>query len=139
MSIARYINAGRESQRLAEERARQLLLSILPEDLGREFQASGTIMVSGERNTYVLSLNSQTEIRNKTTGQPFAYSCLQLSVPAPTYDRMVAEYLLITNDEERYWQAANIFPYLRAFVRAIMVVLTLALVIMIDLALIYLL
>jgi hypothetical protein len=139
MSIARYINAGRESQRLAEERAQQLLLSILPEDLGREFQASGTIMVASERNTYILSLTSQTEIRNRTTGKPFAHACLDLSVTAPACDRMVAEYLLITNDEELYWQAANIFPHLQGFVRAIMVVLTFALVILIDIALIYLL
>src|SRR5215475_13047366 len=109
MSIVRYINAARESQRLAEECARQLLLSILPEDLGREFRASGSITVTGDRNTYILSLTSQTEIRNKTTGQPFAHACLQLSLPAPQYDRVVAEYLLITNNEDLYWQAANIF------------------------------
>ena len=38
-----------------------------------------------------------------------AYACLQLSIPAPTYDRMVAEYLLIRNAEDIYWKTANIF------------------------------
>ena len=38
-----------------------------------------------------------------------AYACMQLSIPAPTYDRMAAEYLLLRNAEETYWQTANIF------------------------------
>jgi len=138
MSIVRYINAARESQRLAEECARQLLLSILPEDLGREFRASGSITVTGDRNTYILSLTSQTEIRNKTTGQPFAHACLQLSLPAPQYDRVVAEYLLITNNEDLYWQAANIFPELQNFTQAILALLTFALFMIIVMGLVHL-
>ncbi len=64
---------------------------------------------SGKRGTYVISPYSQTEIRDSTTGRCVAYACLQLSIPAPTYDRMVAEYLLIRNAEDVYWKTANIF------------------------------
>ena len=35
---------------------------------------------------------------------------MQLSVPAPVYDRIIAEYVLIRNDEDLYWHTANIFP-----------------------------
>ena len=57
----------------------------------------------------MISPYSQTEIRDSTTGRCVAYACLQLSIPAPTYDRMVAEYLLIRNAEDVYWKTANIF------------------------------
>lgn len=38
-----------------------------------------------------------------------AYACLQLSVTAPSYDRVVAEYLLLKNAEDAYWKTANVF------------------------------
>ncbi len=33
--------------------------------------------------------------------------CLQLSVPAPPHDRVIAEYMLIRNDEDLYWRTAH--------------------------------
>src|SRR5437667_304049 len=65
--------------------------------------------ISGKRGNYVISPYSQTEIRDASSGRCVAYACLQLSIPAPTYDRMVAEYLLIKNAEDVYWKTANIF------------------------------
>jgi hypothetical protein len=35
---------------------------------------------------------------------------LQLTVPAPVHDRIIAECMLIRNDENLYWRTANIFP-----------------------------
>src|SRR5207302_6203956 len=93
----------------AKDKARQLLRSILPEDAWTELEERGVIQYSGKRGTYVISPYSQTEIRDSTTGRCVAYACLQLSIPAPTYDRMVAEYLLIRNAEDVYWKTANIF------------------------------
>ncbi len=93
----------------AKDKARQLLRSILPDSAWSELEEKGIIQLAGKRGTYVISPYSQTEIRDCVSGRCVAYACLQLSIPAPTYDRMVAEYLLIRNSEDLYWKTANIF------------------------------
>src|SRR5689334_24639759 len=93
----------------AKDKARQLLHSVLPENQWGELQDKGVFQLSGKRGNYVISPYSQTEIRDASSGRCVAYACLQLSIPAPTYDRMVAEYLLIKNAEDVYWKTANIF------------------------------
>jgi len=93
----------------AKDKARQLLRSILPDHAWAELEERGVIEFTGKRGTYVISPYSQTEIRDSISGRCMAYACLQLSIPAPTYDRMVAEYLLIRNAEDVYWKTANIF------------------------------
>jgi hypothetical protein len=93
----------------AKDKARQLLRSILPDRSWSELEEKGVIQIEGKRGNYVISPYSQTEIRDNVSGRCVAYACLQLSIPAPTYDRMVAEYLLIKNAEDVYWKTANIF------------------------------
>jgi len=93
----------------AKDKARQLLRYVLPESSWAELEERGVIQFTGKRGTYVISPYSQTEIRDSSSGKCVAYACLQLSIPAPTYDRMVAEYLLIRNAEDVYWKTANIF------------------------------
>ena len=93
----------------AKDKARQLLRSILPEEVWTEFEDKEIIKISGKRGVYVISAYSQTEIRDLGSGRCITYACLQLSIPAPTYDRMVAEYLLVKNAEDVYWKTANIF------------------------------
>lgn len=93
----------------AKENARQLLRSILPKRSRLELEDKGIIQIEGRRGNYVISPYSQTEIRDLKSGRCVAYACMQLSIPAPTYDRMVAEYLLIKNAEDVYWKTANIF------------------------------
>jgi hypothetical protein len=93
----------------AKDKARQLLRSILPDTAWLELEEKGIIKLEGKRASYVISPYSQTEIRDCSSGRCVAYACLQLSIPAPTYDRMVAEYLLIKNAEDVYWKTANIF------------------------------
>lgn len=94
----------------ASEKARRLLKSILPERSWLEFEKKGTFKITGRRGIYIISV-FQTEIRDLDNKRRLAHACLQLSIPAPTVDRMVAEYLLIKNDEDLYWNEANIFPY----------------------------
>ena len=93
----------------AKDKARQLLRQVLPEHSWSEMEEKGVIQYAGKKGTYVISPYSQTEIRDPNSGRCMAYACLQLSIPAPTYDRMVAEYLLIKNAEDVYWKTANIF------------------------------
>ena len=93
----------------AKDKARMLLRQILPEHSWHDLEEKGIIQIPGKRGLYVISPYSQTEIRDLESGRCVAYACLQLSIPAPTYDRMVAEYLLIKNAEDIYWKTANIF------------------------------
>jgi hypothetical protein len=104
-----FSNPTQDDYERAKDKARQLLRSILPENSWMEMEEKGVIEFTGKRGTYVISPYSQTEIRDSTSGRCVAYACLQLSIPAPTYDRMVAEYLLIRNAEDVYWKTANIF------------------------------
>jgi len=102
----------RERQECAREKARQLLRQILPKSSWEETE-NGSIIVEivGKRGIYRISPYSQTEIRDISSRRCVAYTCLQLSIPAPAYDRMIAEYLLIKNTESVYWKTANIFPH----------------------------
>lgn len=93
----------------AKEKARQLLREIVSESEWRQFEDKGVIRVAGKRGDYLIDPHSQTEIRERHNGRRIGYACLQLSIPVPTYDRMVAEYLLIKNAEDAYWKTANIF------------------------------
>jgi hypothetical protein len=104
-----FSNPTQDDYERAKDKARQLLRYILPDNAWSEMEEKGVIEYTGKRGTYVISPYSQTEIRDTSTGRCVAYACLQLSIPAPTYDRMVAEYLLIRNAEDVYWKTANIF------------------------------
>lgn len=93
----------------SKEKALELLRTVLPESAWMEFTEKAIITLTGKRGHYTISPYSQTEVRNLKSGRCLAYTCMQLSIPAPTYDRMVAEYILIKNAEEVYWKTANIF------------------------------
>lgn len=93
----------------SKEKARELAQSIFPTDEWKNFEEKGIVCITGKRGSYIISPYSQTEIRDLQSGQCTAYACMQLTVPAPTCDRMIAEYLLIKNAEDVYWKTANIF------------------------------
>ena len=76
----------------AKEKARQLLHQVLPENAWSELEEKGVIRLTGKRGSYVISPYSQTEIRDAASGRCVAYACLQLSIPAPTYDRICLLY-----------------------------------------------
>src|SRR5262249_20747 len=100
---------GLYSRSSAEENALLLMKSVLPEEQWAGLEKNGVIVFNGQRNLYVLSPTSQTEIHDKENGRLLARACLQLSVPAPGADRVIAEYLILKNDEDLYWRTANIF------------------------------
>jgi hypothetical protein len=96
-----------------EVKARQLLCDVLPKRALQEFLEKDYFHVEGKVGVYRISRDSQTEIYRN--GRLAASGCLQLTVFAPTYDRMLAEYLVLKNDERLYWTKANIFPVKRFF------------------------
>jgi len=93
----------------AKDKARQLLKYILPKNSWKELEETGVFQITGKQGIYFISSPHQTEIRDLKSGRIVAYACLQMTIPAPIYDRMVAEYLLIKNNEDVYWKTANIF------------------------------
>jgi hypothetical protein len=99
-------------EQLAEAKAGNLLRRILSETQWDGFSDTGTLEIPGCRGIYRISTNDLTHILDAQTRRLCARSCLQLTVPAPVNDRIIAEYLLIHNDEDLYWRTANIFPTL---------------------------
>jgi hypothetical protein len=95
-------------QNPARLKALKLLCEILPPPAREEFLACGYFQVQGDRMAYRIFRNSQTEIY--LNGSLYARACLQLTIPAPSCDRMIAEYLILRNDEALYWRKANIEP-----------------------------
>ena len=94
----------------ADTRASELLRCMLPEGQWAQFSETGILEVPGSRGTYRICVRDLTRVVDSHSGRPFASACLQLSVPAPVQDRIIAEYVLIRNDEDLYWRTANIFP-----------------------------
>ncbi len=101
--------AAHDDYNESSNKALQLLRSIISEKQREELATKATITVVGKRGIYILSPYNSTEIRDKISGRFVAYACLQLSIPAPLYDRLVAEYLILNNLEDFYWRTANIF------------------------------
>ena len=90
----------------ASFKARELLCEILPAAAREEFLAHDAFHFKGERAIYRICRSSQTEIW--LNGRLTAHACMQLTIPAPSYDRMIAEYLILNSDENLYWNKANI-------------------------------
>jgi len=107
------------------DKAHRLLTSLLKKNERNEYMETGFLRVNGRKHSYVLAAHGQTEVRDKRN-RLIAYACLQLTVAAPVYDRMIAEYLLLKNDEDLYWRTANIFR--RGPVRVAQEVIVVALV-----------
>ena len=99
-----------DAQLCPEARAKDLLRRILPEGQWEQFSETGTLDIPGSRGTYRLSTRDLTRVLDAQTRRPRASTCLQLTIPAPVHDRIIAEYMLIQNDEDLYWRTANIFP-----------------------------
>ena len=99
-----------EQHESPDDRAMELLRHVLPETQWAQFTETGILEVSGCRGIYRIYAVDLTHILDAQTRRPINSACLQLSVPAPVHDRIITEYVLIRNDEDRYWRMANIFP-----------------------------
>lgn len=88
--------------------AEKLLAEVLPPEAYLELAATGYCDIPGKRHKrYRLYRNVKTEIE-KQDGSWWS-SCIHLTdSQAPDTDRIVAEYLLITQDEAEYLKTANL-------------------------------
>jgi hypothetical protein len=98
-------DCGSESPTL---KARQLLCEILPPAQRQQLLDTDAFYHVGQFATYRIRRGFQTELYRN--GQVVARACLQLTIPSPCYDRMIAEYLILHGDEGLYWKKANILP-----------------------------
>ena len=120
----------------ASAKARKLLCEILPKTALREFLTKGFFHYEGKGVIYRICEQSQTEMYRN--GRLFATACLRLSIPAPGCDRMIAEFLILKNDEAFYWNTANVFPVkLKSFDFRLFLVATLNLALFLKLVLGY--
>ncbi len=96
----------------ASHQAQELLSSILPWAEQRNLWQFGFITIeAASGRLYRISRYGHTDIFKH--GQAIGTACLQLTITAPVYDRMFAEYLLLRNDERRYCDTANVFIFWR--------------------------
>jgi hypothetical protein len=113
MLQSQLLGRGTPRQEIADRssplfKARELLCSILPPEAREEFLLQDAFHYRGKRASYRICRSSQTEIY--WNGHLGGNACLQLTVPTPSYDRMIAEYLILNTDETLYWSKANILP-----------------------------
>ncbi len=87
--------------------AEQLLIKVLPAPLYLSMSAKGYCDIPGVINkSYRLRRNGKTEVTNSK--EEVFSSCIVLSTDAPDTDRIIAEYLLIVDDEKEYLKIANL-------------------------------
>src|SRR3990167_7113028 len=86
--------------------AEKLLRSVLPEDLCISLSAINECEVQGKKHRYKIFKDQKTHC---IQGDRTFSCCIGLSdTSAPDTDRIIAEYLLITNYEEAYLRTANL-------------------------------
>lgn len=96
-------------QQSSENGARELLRSIVSDKEWMEFKKTGTLEINGKAGIYRVRMHGATQILDSETRR--LVSTTQWEPKAHSArDRVIAEYLLIRNDENVYWQTANICP-----------------------------
>jgi hypothetical protein len=98
--------AYRQSQ---ENGARQLLQSILSERDWDWFTQTGTLEIAAKAGIYRVCTHSPTKILDSETRR-LVITTRWRGTATSERDRVIAEYLLIRNDENLYWQTVNISP-----------------------------
>ena len=94
----------------SENGARELLRSILSDKEWNKFNQSGTLEIAAKGGIYRIRTNGATQVLDSETQRPVTTTRWQLGTTGSARDRVIAEYLLIRNDENLYWQTANISP-----------------------------
>lgn len=89
--------------------AERLLMEVLPADCYIALAAHGSFTVDAKRNRYRLFKGRKTELEGLAMAGPKWSACIHPSdTECPDADRIVAEYLMIRNDEEQYLKIANL-------------------------------
>ncbi len=89
-------------------RALELCRCALTDKEWEELNTCGTVTVIAKKYVYMVSRDAMTRVFRRGSRRLYAHACLQLSIPAPINDRVLAEVLLIKNDEKLYLKTANV-------------------------------
>lgn len=93
----------------AQKKALELLKRVTTKDEFEQYCAVSKIFVFGKRYEYSIQKTGQTGIRLHGQDRYIYSACLQFKKEStPPEDRVVMEYLMIKNDEERYLNTANV-------------------------------
>ncbi len=100
-----------------DHRALQLLLAVLPKRQRNSMARHGSFTVETGQFRYCVGFGTTKIYSRQAPNERPREACLQFVSEGspiydrlPMYDRMLAEYLLLTSDEVRYQKTANIFP-----------------------------
>lgn len=97
----------------AKNKANELLKRILTDEEFLYYEKEFCVNVVGAKWDYRIFSDGLTHIREHGSNVVIYTACLQIEPvegkSAPRADRIVMEYLLIKNDEERYLSTANLF------------------------------
>jgi len=94
--------------RQSEDGAGELLRSIVSERQWIQFQQTGTVEIAAHAGIYRIHMAGPTHVLDSETRRPVTTTRWQPAVPGSARDRVIAEYLLIRDHEDRYWQTASI-------------------------------
>ena len=94
--------------RQSEDGARGLLRSILSERKWTEFELTGAVEIAAKAGIYRIHMTGPTQVLDSETRCLVTTTRWQPVAPGSARDRVIAEYLLIRDDENRYWQNASI-------------------------------
>ncbi len=97
-------------QQFSRNAAWELFQSILSEERWNRFNRTGAVEIAAKGGIYRLSVHGPTQVLDSETRHPVAVTRFQPATPLPLRERVIAEYLLIRNDEDLYWQLATISP-----------------------------
>src|SRR4051794_24408477 len=95
---------------LSKDAARELLVSILSEEQWNRFNHTGILEIAAKAGTYRISMHDPTRVLDSEGRYVVATMRLNLPESLSARDRAIAEYLLIRNDENMYWQTATLVP-----------------------------
>ena len=94
----------------SEHAAIDLLRTIVSDEEWKRFQRTGTLEIRGKAGIYRVDRRHATRLLDSETQRAIATIRWHPVSPEEVPDRVIAEYLLIRNSENRYWETANILP-----------------------------
>jgi hypothetical protein len=97
-------------QQSSKNAARELFQTILSEEQLNRFNKAGTVEIAAKGGIYRISTHGPTQVLDSETRRVVATMHFQPAATASVRDRVIAEYLLIRNDEDLYWQTATLSP-----------------------------
>src|SRR5437879_794172 len=110
-SRARRVREGKMANRQSTEKGpRKLLRTILSDTEWNQFYQTGNPDVAGQAVIYRFRTSGLSQVLDSGSRRLVTTTRLPPATAASARDRVIADYLLIRNDENVFWQTAYISP-----------------------------